>query len=89
MCQSIRSIRKIVSMFFTNNLVTNARKCYGLTSCKMPVDTHTFNSPILNEEKVKLLGVNLENRLNIDFHVNTLLKAASKMYHAFARCATT
>ena len=27
---------------------------------------------------VKLLGVNLEGRLNFDFHVNTLLKKASK-----------
>ena len=32
-----------------------------------------------------MLGVNLEGRLNFDFHVNTLLKKASKKYHALAR----
>ena len=36
-------------------------------------------------EKVKLLGVNLEGRLNFDYHVNTLLKKANKKYHALAR----
>ena len=40
---------------------------------------------ILNKEKVKFLGVNLEGRLNFNFHVNTLLKKASKKYHALAR----
>ena len=50
----------------------------------MPVDTHISNTEILNEKKVKLLGVNLEGRLNFDFHVNTLLKKASKKYHVLA-----
>ena len=35
----------------------------------------------MNEEKVKLLEVNLEDRVNFDFHVN---KFASKTYHALA-----
>ena len=39
----------------------------------------------MNEEKVKLLRVNLEGRLNFDFHVNTVLKEASKKYQALAR----
>lgn len=29
------------------------------------------NAEILNEKKVKLLGIYLEGRLNLDFHVNT------------------
>ena len=36
-------------------------------------------------ERVKLLGVNIEGRLNFDYHVNTLLKKANKKYHALAR----
>ena len=36
-------------------------------------------------EKVKLPGVNLEGRLNFDFHVTTILKQTSKKYHALAR----
>ena len=33
----------------------------------------------------ELLGVNLKDRRNFDFHINTLLKKASKKYHALAR----
>ena len=36
-------------------------------------------------KRVKLLGVNLDGRLNFDFHVNTLLKKGRKKYHALAR----
>ena len=64
---------------------TNAGKCHLLTSSKTPVDIHISNTEILNEERVKLVGVNLEGRLNFDFHGNTLLKKASKKYHALAR----
>ena len=32
-----------------------------------------------------MLGLNLEGGLNFDFHVNVLLKKASKKYHALAR----
>ena len=60
--------------FSTNNLVANAGKCHLLTSSKTPVDIHISNTEILNEERVKLLGVNLEDRLNFDFHVNIVLK---------------
>ena len=71
--------------FSTNNLIANAEKCHLLTSSITPVDIHISNTEILNKERVKLLGVNLEGRLNFDFHVNTLLKKASKKYHALAR----
>ena len=43
------------------------------------------NTVILKKERVKLLGVNLEGRLNFDFHVNTVLKKANKKYHALAK----
>ena len=66
-------------------MVANAGKCIILTSSKTPVDIHISNTEILNKERVKLLGVNPEGRLNFDFHVNTLLKKASKKYHALAR----
>ena len=45
-----------------------------LTSSKTPVDIHISNTEILNEERIKLLGVNLEGRLNFDFHVNKVFK---------------
>ena len=79
------ALEKMFHWFSTNNLVANAGKCHLLTSSNTPVDIHISNNEILNEERVKLLGVNLEGRLNFDFHVNTLLKKASKKYHALAR----
>ena len=70
--------------FSTNNLGANVGKCHLLTSSKTPVNIYISNTEILNKERVKLLGVNLEGRLNFDFHVNTLCKKASKKYHALA-----
>ena len=72
-------------LFSTNHLLAKAGKFHLLTSSKTPVDTYMFNTDILKEEKVTLLGVNLEGRLNLDFHVKKLLKKASKKYHALAR----
>ena len=71
--------------FSTSHLVANTGKCHLLTSYKSPIDIHICNTEIENEERVKLLGVNLEGRINFDFHVNTLLNKASKKHHALAR----
>ena len=48
------------------------------------MDIDISNTEILNKEKVTLLGVNLEGRVNFDFHVNTLLLKGSKKYHDLA-----
>ena len=66
-------------------MAANAGKCHMLTSSTAPVNINISNTEILNEENVKLLGANLEGRLNFDFHVNTPLKKASKKYQALAR----
>ena len=79
------ALKKMFYWFSTNNLVANADKCHLLTSSNTSVDIHISNTEILNEVRVKLFGVNVEGRLNFDFHVNTLLKKASKKYHALAR----
>ena len=79
------ALEKIFHWFSTNHLVVNAGKCHLLTSSKTPVDIHISNTETLNEERVKLLGGNLEGRLNFDFHVNTLFKIASKKYHALVK----
>ena len=52
---------------------------------KTPVDIHISNTEILNQERIKLLGVNHDGGLNFDFQVNTLLKKASKKYQPLAR----
>ena len=76
---------KLFSWFSANHLVANAGKCHLLTSSNLPVDIRITNTKISNVERVKLLGVDIEGRLNFDYHVNTLLKKANKKYHALAR----
>ena len=74
------ALEKIFDEFSTNHLVANAGKCHRLTSSKTPVKIHISNTDVLN----KLPGVNLEGKLNFDFHVNTLLRKAGKRYHVLA-----
>ena len=66
-------------------MVANTGKCHLPASSNLPVDTRITNTKISNVERAKLLGVNIEGRLNFDYHVNTLLKKANKKYHALAR----
>ena len=82
-------LEKMFHWFSTNKLAENAGKCHLVTSSKTPVDIHISNTEILNEERAKLLGVNLESRLNFDFHVNKILKKASKKYHVLQECSIT
>ena len=77
-CNLIGALEKMFHWFSTNHLVANAEKYHLLTSSETLVDIHIFNAEILNKEKVKLLEVNVESRLNFDFHVNTLLKKEKK-----------
>ena len=79
------ALKKMFHWFSTNHLVANAGKLHLLISPKTPVDTKISNTEILNEKRVKLLGVNRGGRLSFDFHVNTLFKKASKKYHSLAR----
>ena len=76
---------KLFYWFFENHLVANAEKCHLLTSSTLPIDILVTNAKISNVERVKLLGVNFEGRLNFDYHVDTLLKKANKKSHALAR----
>ena len=79
------ALQKLFSLFSANHLVANAGKCYLLTSSNLPNDIHITNTKISNVERVTLLGVNSEGRLNFDYHMNTLLKKANKKYHALVR----
>ena len=55
------ALEKMFHWFSANHLVANAGKCHLLTNSKTPVDGHISNTDILNEEKVRLLRVNLED----------------------------
>ena len=43
------------------------------------------NITIMSEEKVKLLGIHIDNRLNFDYHISQLCKKAGKKLHALTR----
>ena len=58
-----RALEKMFHWFSTNHLVANTGKFHLLTSSKTAVNMHISNTEILNEERVKLLGLNLEGRL--------------------------
>ena len=84
------ALEKTFRWFSINHLVANAGKFYLLTSSKTPVDIHISNTEILNEEKVKLLGVNLQGRLNFDFHMTTFSKQKQeKSKTLLLECAIT
>ena len=65
--------------------MANARKCHLLTSSKRANNIAISNTKVSSEQKIKLLGINLESRLTFDYHVNTLLNKANKKYQALAR----
>ena len=76
---------KLFYWFSANHLVANAGKCHLLTGSNLPVDIRYTNTKMSNIERVKLIGVNFEGRLNLDYHVNPFLRKANKKYHALAR----
>ena len=71
-------IDKIFDWFKKNFLKGNADKCHLITSSKTPVGIEVANMTIMSEEKVKLLGIHIDNRLNFDYHISQLCKKAGK-----------
>ena len=64
---------KLFLWFSTNHLVANTGKCYLPTSSNLPVDIGITNSKISSVERLKLFGVNFEERHNFDYRMNALL----------------
>ena len=71
--------------YVLTNLQGASEKFFSWFSANHLVDFRITNTKISNVERVKLLGVNIEGRLNFDYHVNTLFKKANKKCHALAR----
>ena len=78
-------IDKIFDWFKKKFLKGNADKCHLITSSKTPVGIEVANMTIMSEEKVKLLGIHINNRLNFDYHISQLCKKARKKLHALTR----
>ena len=69
---------KIFEWFHNNRLKSNAGKCNLITSSTSPVEIQIENTIISSVERVKLLGVHIDRRLDFDYHVNQICKKASK-----------
>ena len=79
------ALEQLFQWFSANHLVAKVGKCHFFTSSKITNNIAISNTNVSSEQKVKLLGINLESRMNFDYHVNTLLNEANKKYHALAR----
>ena len=60
-------------------------KCHLITSSKTPVGIKVSNITIMSKEKVKLLGIHIENRLNFHYLISQLCKKTGKKFHALTR----
>ena len=71
-------IDKTFDWFKKNILKGNADKYHLITSSKTPVGIEMANITVISGEKVKLLGIQIGNRLNFDYHISQLFKKAGK-----------
>ena len=65
-----------------NFLKVNADKYHLIISSKTPVGIEVSNITIISEEKIKLLGIYIDNRLKFDYHISQLCKMAGKKLEA-------
>ena len=63
----------------------NADKCHLITISKIPARIEVSNITIMIVEKVNLLGIYIDNRLNFDYDTSQLCKKARKKLHALTR----
>ena len=57
---------------------TNEDKCHSIVSTKELTEIQIGNFSIKNSANEKLLGVNINSKLNFDCHVNHLCNKANK-----------
>ena len=66
--------------FSENFLKVNTDKRHLIASSKVPIDIQIFDIKVTSEARVEL-----NNRLNLDYHVGQLCKKASKKLLALTR----
>ena len=82
--------RKSTDWFQENNMIVNADK-FQETIVKGNSDIsnqYTLNiddNQVTSKKPVKLLGINIDNRLSLDEHVSSLCKKASNQLNAISR----
>ena len=81
------SLKEVLIKYMTgfiniNFLKVNADKYHLIISSKTPVGIEVSNITIMSEEKIKLLGIYIDNRLKFDYHISQLCKMAGKKLEA-------
>jgi hypothetical protein len=82
------SAQEAVKWFQINKMKVNTDKFQSMYLNKHNNDTLSFkvgNSNITSESHVKLLGINIDNSLNFDYHVDYVCKKAGKQINAIKR----
>ena len=80
-----KGIQNMFDWFSENFLKTNADKYHLIVSSKVPVDTQMCNIKVTNESRVILLDIDIDNRLDFEYHVSRLCKNACEKLRALAR----
>ena len=72
--------------FYDNYLVMNADKSHLLVTSHLDkISVNVGKEEIKCEKSVKLLGIQIDDKLDFSEHVSTLCKKASLKLHALAR----
>ena len=71
--------------FADNQMKTNEDKCHLIVSTNELTEIQIGDFSIKNSASEKLLGVNIDSKLNFDCHVNLLCNKANKKLRALAR----
>ena len=80
-------VDEIFNWFQNNYFKLNSEKCHLLTT-KSEVDIEILENLIKSENSTKLSGVNIEGRLNFDYHTQILSKKANKKLHVLSKKTT-
>ena len=79
------SAQKLFQCFCHNQIKGNTDKCHLIVSTDKPIETQVGESLIKSSTCEKLLGVKIDNKLNLDTHFKGLCKKANNKLRAFAR----
>ena len=76
---------KILEYFHNNRLKSNVGKCNLITNSTSPVKFQIENTIISSINRVKVLGVHIDGKIDFDCRVRQTCKKASKKLNALSR----
>ena len=77
--------KKLFKWFADNQMKTNEDKCYLIVSTNELTEIQIGDFSIKNSDSEKLLGANIDSKLNFDCHANHSCNKANKKLRALAK----